>query len=155
MKLLKDTSTAAIIFSIVVLLILFLNYVLGVYPILDLIKYLEGKKNYWLVPSATLLIFGIWLFDRSMRKKIINERIEVFNAIMRTVQDILHNSSSSIQLLIMDMKDEHIDEEIIRKAENNMEELKAIIKTLSSIDPKTIELKELNETMSIIKMHKQ
>jgi ABC-type dipeptide/oligopeptide/nickel transport system permease component len=71
MKIFRNTSTAAIIFSIVVLLILFLNYVLGIYPVLDLIKYLESKKNYWLVPSATLLIFGIWLFDRSMRKKLL------------------------------------------------------------------------------------
>jgi hypothetical protein len=54
----------------------------------------------------------------------------------------------------MDMKDEGVDEEIITKAENNIEELKTVIKTLASIDPKTIELKELKKTMSIIKMHK-
>ncbi len=154
MKLLKDNSSIAILFSIIVLLILFLNNVLGIYPLLDVIKYLETKNHYWIIPTTSLLLFGIWLYNDRMRRKVINERIEVFKAIMRTVQDILHNSSSSIQLLIMDMKDEGVDEEIIMKAENNMEELKTVIKTLASIDPKTIELKELNQTMSIIKMHK-
>ncbi len=154
MKLLKNNSTIIILFVIVVLLTLFVNYVLGIYPLLNFIKYLESKKYYWIIPTTILLLFGLLLFYMSMNRKVINERIEVFNAIMRTVQDILHNSSSSIQLLIMDMKDEGVDEEIIMKAENNMQELKTVIKTLASIDPKTIELKELNQTMSIIKMHK-
>ncbi|TSA30761.1 MAG: hypothetical protein D4R68_00130 [Ignavibacteriales bacterium] len=121
MKLLKHNSTIIILFVIVVLLTLFVNYVLGIYPLLDFIKYLESKKYYWIIPTTILLLFGLLLFYMSMNRKVINERIEVFNAIMRTVQDILHNSSSSIQLLIMDMKDEGVDEEIIMKAENNME----------------------------------
>ncbi|NJD23238.1 MAG: hypothetical protein FIA82_11310 [Melioribacter sp.] len=154
MKLLKNNSSVVILFSIIVLLILFLNNVLGIYPILDIIKYLETRKYYWIIPTASLLLFGIWLYNDRMRRKVINERIEVFKAIMRTVQDILHNSSSSIQLLIMDMKDEGVHEELIIKAENNMEELRTVIKTLASIDPTTIELKELNKSMSIIKMHK-
>lgn len=154
MKLLKNNSTAVILFIIVVLSTIILNYILGIYPVLDLIKYLESKKNYWIIPTMTLLLFGILLYNNIMKRKVVNERIEVFNAIMRTVQDILHNSSSSIQLLIMDMKDEGVHEEIIIKAEKNMEELKTVIKTLASIDPTTIELKELNKSMSIIKMHK-
>ena len=154
MKLLKNNSTIVILFIMVVLLTLFFNHVLGTYPFLDFIKYLESKDNYWLIPTMTLLLFGILLYNNIMKRKVVNERIEVFNAIMRTVQDILHNSSSSIQLLIMDMKDEGVHEEIIIKAEKNMEELKTVIKTLASIDPTTIELKELNKSMSIIKMHK-
>lgn len=153
MKRFKKNSSIAIIFLIVVLVILFLNNVLGIYPFLDVIRYLETKKHYWIIPTTSLVLFGIWLYNDRMRRKVINERIEVFKAIMRTVQDILHNSSSSIQLLIMDMKDEGVHEEIIMKAENNMEELRTVIKTLAAIDPKTIELKELNKTMSIIKMH--
>jgi len=154
MKLLKNNSTVVILFIIVVLMTLFLNYVLGIFPVLDFIKYLESRKNYWIIPLIVLLLIGILLFDRSMRRMVIKERIEVFNAIMRTVQDILQNSSSSIQLLIMDMKDEGVHEELIMKAEKNMEELKTVIKTLAAIDPSTIELKELNKSMSIIKMHK-
>jgi len=153
MKLLKNNSTVVILFIIVVLMTLFLNYVLGIFPVLDFIKYLESRKNYWIIPLIVLLLIGILLFDRSMRRMVIKERIEVFNAIMRTVQDILQNSSSSIQLLIMDMKDEGVHE-LIMKAEKNMEELKTVIKTLAAIDPSTIELKELNKSMSIIKMHK-
>lgn len=88
-----------------------------------------------------------------MKRKISDERIEIFNATIRTIQDILQNSASSMQLLILDMKDVEVHEEIIIKAEKNMEELKSVIKTLASVDPKTIQLKDLNRNLSIIKMN--
>lgn len=152
-KIFRNNSTAFILFSIVVLFMLFLNLVLDIYPVLALLKFLEGKKYYWTVPLAGLILFGIWLFDRSMKRKIVNERVEIFNATIRTIQDILQNSSSSMQLLILDMKDEKVNDEIVKRAENNIEELRTVIKALASVDPKNIKLKELNENLSIIKFH--
>ncbi len=153
MKLLKNNTFLLILFLTIVLLTLFLNLFLGVYPILNLIKYMESNNYGWAIPLTVLFLVGLWLIKRNMQRKIINERIEIFNATMRTMQDILQNSASSMQLLVLDMKDEGMHEEIIRKAEKNIDELKAVIKTLAAIDPTTIELKELNRNLSVIKMN--
>jgi hypothetical protein len=152
MKIFKNNSTMVILFSIIVLAIMFLNLVLDIHPIFEFLKFIEREKYYWTIPSTIIILCGLWLFDKSMRRKIKNERVEMFNATIRTLQDILQNSTSSLQLLILDMKDEGVHEEIIIKAEKNIEELNTIIKTLASIDPKNLELKELNRNLSIIKM---
>jgi len=155
MKFLKDNSTAVVIFSLVVLVTLFFNLVLDLHPALNLLKYLENKKYYWTIPSTGIFLTGLWLLDRSLRRKIINERTEMFNATIRTIQDILQNSTSSMQLLIMDMHEEGVHKGLISKAEKNIEELDRVIKTLAAIDPKTIELKEINRDLSVIKMDKE
>lgn len=152
MKVLKHNSFGIIIISVVVITILTLNLFLDIHPVLDFLKSLEGDKIYWTIPSGILLLYGFWLFDRSMRRKIICERVEIYNATIRTIQHFLNNSSSSMQLLILDMKDEGVNEEIIAKAEKNIEELKKVIETLASIDPESIEFNDLNRKMSIIKM---
>ena len=152
MKLFKNYSTIIIIYILVVLVTLYFNLVLDKYPILDLLKYLESKKYYGIIPLTVLFLAGLWLYDRRTKRKIINERVKIFSATIRTIQDILQNSYSSMQLLILDMKDEDVHEEIIFKAEKSMEELNRVIKTLARLDPHTIELKELNRHMSIIKM---
>ena len=154
MKLFNHNSTLLILFAIFVLLILIVNLSLNIYPFLDFLKYLENKKYYWTIPVMVLFLSGIWLFDRRMRRKIINERVEIFNATIRTIQDLLQNSSSSMQLLILDMKDEGINEELISRVEKNLAELSSVINALTSIDPTTLELKELNRKLSIIEMNK-
>jgi alcohol dehydrogenase YqhD (iron-dependent ADH family) len=88
-----------------------------------------------------------------MKKKIVNGKIEMFNATIRTVQDILQNSYSAMQLLILDMKDESIDTGIIHKAEKNLEEMHKAIKTLAGIDPQNIKLEDLNKSVSIIRVN--
>ena len=87
-----------------------------------------------------------------MRKKVVNGKIEMFNATIRTVQDVLQNSYSSLQLLILDMKDENVDPVIVHKTEKNLEEMHKAIKTLAGIDPENIKLEELNKKLSIIRM---
>jgi len=154
MKLFNHNSTLLILFAIFVLLILIVNLSLNIYPFLDFLKYLENKKYYWTIPVMVLFLSGIWLFDRRMRRKIINERVEIFNATIRTIQDLLQNSSSSMQLLILDMKDEGINEELISRVEKNLAELSSVINALTSVDPTTLELKELNRKLSIIEMNK-
>ncbi|MFA7421097.1 MAG: hypothetical protein WCZ90_15555 [Melioribacteraceae bacterium] len=154
MKILKNNSQTVLIFSAIVVLMLFFNLVLDIYPVLSFLKFMESEKYYWTIPITVLFLCGFWLFDRYMRRKIINERVEIFNATIRTVQDILQNSTSSLQLLILDMKDEGVREEIIMSAEKNIEEFKKVVSALAAIDPKTIELKELNKSLSIIKMDK-
>ncbi len=153
MKVLKNSSTLVILFLMFILSTLFFNLVLGISPILDFFNYMAGKKYLWTIPLLISILFGFWLYSRSMKRKISDERIEIFNATIRTIQDILQNSASSMQLLILDMKDVEVHEEIIIKAEKNMEELKSVIKTLASVDPKTIQLKDLNRNLSIIKMN--
>lgn len=153
MKLLKNNTIIIILFLAIILLTLFLNLFLGVYPVLDFIKYMESKNYGWAIPLTVLFLFGLWLVRRNMQRKIINERIEIFNATMRTMQDILQNTASSMQLLVLDMKDEGMHGEIVKKAEKNIDELKEVIKTLAAIDPTTIELKELNRNLSVIKMN--
>jgi hypothetical protein len=153
MKIFRNNSTAFILLSITVLIMLLVNLMLDKHPVLDLLKYLESEKYFWTVPSTFFFLFMIWLFDRGMKRKIINERVEIFKATIRTIQDILQNSSSSMQLLILDMKDEKVNEEIIKRAENNIEELKSVVKALAAVDPTNIKLKELNDNLSIIKLH--
>ena len=153
MRVFNKNSTAVILFLIIVLFIVFLHLILGIYPVLDFLKYMENKKYFWMVPIVIFMLSSLWLYNRIMRKKIVTERIEIFNATIRTIQDILQNSASSMQLLILDMKDTGVHDEIIIKAEKNIDELKSVIKTLASVDPETIELKELNRNLSIIKMN--
>jgi hypothetical protein len=153
MKVLKNNSTLVILFLMFILSTLFFNLVLGISPILDFFNYMAGKKYLWTIPLLISILFGFWLYSRSMKRKISDERIEIFNATIRTIQDILQNSATSMQLLILDMKDVEVHEEIIIKAEKNMDELKSVIKTLASVDPKTIQLKDLNRNLSIIKMN--
>lgn len=138
-----------------ILLMLFLNIFFSVYPVLNFLKYLESKNHYWLVLTGTVILFGIWSFiRRNINKKIMEERVKIFSATIRTIQDVLQNSASSMQLLILDMKEERVHDEIIMKAEKNIEELKTAINVLASIDPAAIDLKELNKSMSIIKIYK-
>lgn len=153
MRVFNKNSTAVILFLIIVLFIVFLHLILGIYPVLDFLKYMENKKYFWIIPLVIFMLSSLWLYNRIMRKKIVTERIEIFNATIRTIQDILQNSASSMQLLILDMKDTGVHDEIIIKAEKNIDELKSVIKTLASVDPETIELKELNRNLSIIKMN--
>lgn len=155
MKFLKSNYILLAIFLLLAALTFFFNFILGIYPLRDLVNYLEGTNLYWIIPMGGLIIMGMLLIYISMRKKIVNERVEIFNATIRTVLDILQNSSSSMQLLILDMKDESVDEQIIRKAEKNVEELRKVITALAAIDPITIELKELNKKVSVIKMEEQ
>ncbi|MCL6100854.1 MAG: hypothetical protein M1391_20025 [Bacteroidetes bacterium] len=153
MKLFKKSSAVLIIISIVVLITLFLNLVLDIYPVLSFFKYMENKKIYWTIPTTVIILLVVWLLHRMMKKEITNERIEIFTATIRTMQDILQNSTSSMQLLVLDMKDENVNEGIVMKAEKNIDELKKVIKALSSVDPETIELKELNRNLSVIKIN--
>jgi hypothetical protein len=154
MKILKNCSSEVIILSIILLIILFLNIIWNIHPVLDLMMYLQNQNYFWTVPTTVCLIIGLWIYDRNMRRKILKERVEIFNATIRTIQDILQNSTSSMQLLIMDMKDEGVHEEFIQKAEKNIMELIKVINTLAAVDPKNIELKDLNSNLSIIKMNK-
>ena len=151
MKISENNSWLPALF-IIVIIIQLVNVIFDIYPVLNFIKFVESKNYYWTIPTTITLSFGIWLNDRRMKKKIINERVEIFNATIRTIQDILQNSSSSIQLLILDMKDERVHDEIIKKAEKNLEELKKVITALASVDPRSIVLKDLNKNLSIIKM---
>jgi hypothetical protein len=154
MKILKNSSSEVILLSIILLIILFLNIIWDMHPVLDFMRYLENQKYFWTVPTTICLIIGLWIYDRNMRRKILKERVEIFNATIRTIQDILQNSSSSMQLLIMDMKDEGVHEEMVAKAEKNIKELTMVINTLATVDPKNIELKDLNRNLSVIKMNK-
>jgi len=153
MKIFKSNTTIVILLITAIFFMLFLNLVLEKHPLFDLIKYVESNNFYWIIPIISIMFFGLWLFYRNMRKKIITERVEIFNATIHTIQDILQNSSSSMQLLILDMKDEGVNDELINRAEKNIEELKTVIETLAAIDPKNLDLKELNRNMTIIRMH--
>ena len=151
MNIIKNNSLILALF-LLVLIIQLVNVIFDIYPVLSFIKYMEGKNYYWTIPTTLTFIVGVWLYNKRMKNKIINERVGIFNATIRTIQDILQNSTSSMQLLILDMKEEGIHEGMIHKAEKNIEELKKVINTLASVDPKNIELKDLNKNLSIIKM---
>lgn len=153
MKVLKNNSFLLLIFTIVILTALFFNLIKGVHPILDFLQYLAQKELFWIIPLLLLVLLILWQHNINVKKKISNEREEIFGATIRTIQDILQNSTSSMQLLILDMKDKGIHDEIIIRAEKNIFELKKAISTLVSVDPKSIKLKELNHNMSIIKMN--
>lgn len=152
MKFFKKSSPVVIVFLIGTLLILFLNHVLNIYPFKELLQYLVVTDYYWLVPIIIIVFIGFLLFYINMKKKIVNGKIEMFNATIRTVQDILQNSYSSMQLLILDMKDESVDLGIILNAEKHLEEMHKAIKTLAEIDPEHIKLEDLNKKLSIIRM---
>ena len=152
MKFFNNNLSIKIIFLICTLTVLFLNHALNIYPFRELFRYLVDTKYYWLVPTFTIIFIGFLLFYISMRKKVVNGKIEMFNATIRTVQDVLQNSYSSLQLLILDMKDENVDPVIVHKTEKNLEEMHKAIKTLAGIDPENIKLEELNKKLSIIRM---
>lgn len=152
MKFFSKSSTILAVFLAIVLVILLLNFVLDIHPVLSFFKYLESRKIYWTIPATVLIILGAWLLNWKMKKELVNERVEIFTATIRTMQDILQNSASAMQLLVLDMKDENVDEEIIMKAEKNIDELKKVIKALSIVDPVKIELEELNRNLSVIRI---
>jgi len=152
MKKIKNNLLLVVIFSLILIWIVFINVYYGLHPVLNIFQYLAHKNYLWLVPLFLAVLFSIWRHNINIKKKVSVERIEMFNATMRTIQDILQNSSSSMQLLILDMKEHEVQEEIILRAEKNIDELKAVIRTLADIDPATIKLEELNRKISIIKM---
>ena len=153
MKILKNNSLLVIILALIFLIILILNFVTNFHPILDFLQYLIQKELFWTIPLLLTILLFIWQHNINVKKKISDERVEIFSATIRTIQDILQNSSSSMQLLIFDMKDQGVHEDIINRAEKNIFELKKAIHSLASVDPKSIQLKELNSKMSIIKIN--
>lgn len=153
MNILKKNNMIYIAITFIILFVLFLNLVKGVHPLLDFFQYLVQKEIFWIIPLLLVILLIIWQHYINVKEKITNERVEIFSATIRTIQDILQNSSSSMQLLIFDMKDKGVHEDIINRAEKNIFELKKAINTLASVDPKSIKLKELNSKMSIIKMN--
>lgn len=152
MKIARNNSIVVILISGVIIVFMFLNLVLNMHPVFDFLKYLESAKYYWTIPMLVLFLWGLWLLDKNMRKKIVKERVETYNATIRTLQHILNNSSSKMQLLILDMKDEGVREDIITRAEKSIDELKAVTEALAAVDPKNLEISQLNRNLSIIKM---
>ncbi len=152
MKILKNKTRLFIAFLIIFLAIVVINILTGVYPLLDFMQYLAAKNFFWIVPLFFIGLFAYWQHTINVKKRVNEERRQIFIATMRTIQDILQNSASSMQLLILDMKDAGVHEEIIQKAEKNIDEMKSVISTLSAVDPNSIHLKELNDNLSIIKM---
>ncbi len=154
MKFLKQNFVIIVVAAITIS-ILILNIFFDIYPILAVINYLEGNKYYWVIPVGSAVILVLMLFKRNMNRKIANEKAILFSATIRTIQDLLQNSNSSMQLLIMDMNEEGVNPELIRNAEKNIYELNRLIGVLASIDPERIKLKELNENLSIIHMEEK
>ncbi len=154
MKFLKHNYVIMVVAAITIS-ILILNIFFDIYPILAVINYLEGNKYYWVIPVGSAVILVLMLFKRNMNRKIANEKAILFSATIRTIQDLLQNSNSSMQLLIMDMNEEGVNPELIRNAEKNIYELNRLIGVLASIDPERIKLKELNENLSIIHMEEK
>ena len=153
MKIVNGNIRLIVVFSIILLFIIVVNIFFGKHPILDFFQFLINKDYFWLVPLFIALTFGFWQRELNVKKKIGKERREIYTATMRTIQDLLQNSASSMQLLILDMKDTGVHDDIIQRAEKNIDELKSVITTLASIDPMSIQLKELNDKLSIIKMN--
>lgn len=154
MKFLKQNFVIIVVAAITIS-ILILNIFFDIYPILAVINYLEGNKYYWVIPVGSAVILVLMLFKRNMNRKIANEKAILFSATIRTIQDLLQNSNSSMQLLIMDMNEEGVNPELIKNAEKNIYELNRLIGVLASIDPERIKLKELNENLSIIHMEEK
>lgn len=154
MNFLKNNSKLVIVFSLAIAFVLFLNIIMRMHPILNLFLYLADKEYLWVVPILIGIIFGIWQYNNNVKRKISNERVEIFNATIRTIQDVLQNSASTMQLLILDMKDTGVHDDIVQVAEKNIEELKKAISSLASVDPMSIQLKELNKRVSVIRIDK-
>lgn len=146
----KNNYYTALIIAVLVVVITILNIAFNIRPVYNFVRYLENKNYFWAIPVFVALMALFLVYNSIMRKKIINERIAIYNATIRTCQHILHNSYSSIQLLILDMKDEGVKEELVAKAEKNIEDLKTVTEVLASIDPKNMKLNELNKNLSII-----
>lgn len=155
MKIFSNSKAFLFILAAGIIIVTAFNILLNIHPVLEIIKYLENNDQFWIVPTITIIIAFLWLYHRDTQKKIIKERIEIYNATIHTIQDILHKSSSSMQLLILDMKDEEIRDDLIARAEENLDELHQVTKVLSDIDPEKLQFMELKNNLSIINMQKE
>jgi hypothetical protein len=155
MKIFTNNRSLLLIFTAGIIAVTAFNILLNIHPVLEIIKYLEKNDLFWILPTICIIIAFVWLYHRDTQKKIIKERIEIYNATIHTIQDILHKSSSSMQLLILDMKDEEIRDDLVVRAEENLDELNQVTRALSDIDPEKLQFMELKKNLSIINMHKE
>lgn len=149
MKVKDIVSPSTVFFSIIFFTIIFLNLILDIRPVVDYFNLLEQSKLLVLVPLSLLVPVGLFLFDRVRYKRMVDEKVELFQTTVRTVQDIVQDSHARTQMLIVEMEEAKVDKEIVNSATEIFDRSTTLLNGLYNIDPLTAKIKD---TGGIVKM---
>lgn len=132
---------ALIIISLAFLAATVANLFINFRPILDSLYYIE-KQNPILIISVTLLISVILtsiLIVKLKSRKSRFEKMEMFEMVIHTVQDIMQKSSSRLQNILLDMEEQNVENKLREDVRECLDENIKLINLLSKLNPDEIE----------------
>jgi hypothetical protein len=149
MKLKYFKSSATIIYTITLITFLFLNVFLEIRPIADYINYLERSHLFFLIPLSVLIPIGLFLFDKVIYEKHMDEKVELFKTTIRILQDIVEDSNTKTQLLIHELKEADVDDKILSRANDIFEKSSSLFNSLYSLDALSTKIKDTSGILQI------
>ncbi|HOJ19884.1 MAG TPA: hypothetical protein PLT92_15065 [Ignavibacteriaceae bacterium] len=130
-----------ILISLAVLTATMTNLFINFRPILDSLYYIE-KQNPILIISVTLLISVILtsiLIVKLKSRKSRFEKMEMFEMVIHTVQDIMQKSSSRLQNILLDMEEQNVENKLREDVRECLDENIKLINLLSKLNPDEID----------------
>ncbi|MEW6509078.1 MAG: hypothetical protein AB1432_15200 [Bacteroidota bacterium] len=110
---------------------LFFNY--GV--IYEFFHYLKNSDLLWGVSLCYFVPIGLLIFEQ-VRLKNYNKRQKLlFEASVRTIQDIVMNNLSKVQLVLYDLEDAKVPKEIINNTNEIFNSMKSIVEQIAKVNP--------------------
>ena len=138
----KSYLTGQTLFILIIsFIILWLSIFHHYHILVEYFTFLDEDDKPVLVTISIIFPFVFILLDRKRYKINLQEKKRIFQITVHTVQDLLQNSSSRLQNLILDLEEHNIDEAIVRSGKECLYENTKILKVLSEIDEENVSKK--------------
>jgi uncharacterized membrane protein len=140
MKSSKFILVIIIIVFLAILIVTIVNTIFEFRPLYEFTYLIEKQYSAWII-SLSLLVcisLSLVLLINIKKKRSQNERTELFELTIHAVQDILQNSSSRLQNIILDMEEQKVSGKLIKSAQECLDENIRLIQFLSKLDPNNI-----------------
>lgn len=147
----KNYLTGQTLFLLIIsFIILWLSLFHHYHIIVEYFKILDEDDKPVLITISIIVPFVLILLDRKRYKIHLQEKKRIFQLTVHTVQDLLQNSSSSLQNLIFDLEENNIDEAIVKSGKECLDENIRILRILSEINDENVSKKYVNGISTFI-----
>ncbi len=153
MRIKNIISPSTITFTIILVVLLTMNLIGGIRPVVSYFHLIEKTEYYFLIPISVLLPIGLFMFDRVRYKKLVNEKVQLFKTTVSTVQDIIQNSNSQMQMLILEMEEEKIDEKLVDRANDIFNKSNLLLNKLYNLDPTTAKIRTISDVVQYFEIN--
>lgn len=146
-------SPSTITFTIILVVLLTMNLIGGIRPVVSYFHLIEETEYYFLIPISVLLPLGLFMFDRVRYKKLVNEKVQLFKTTVSTVQDIIQNSNSQMQMLILEMEEAELDKALVDRANDIFNKSNFLLNKLYNLDPTTAKIRTISDVVQYFEIN--